>query len=76
MQPANYVIIVDGLLPVEELDEFIGMHAIQGSRTTVLRGIVHDQAELVGMIARIEALGGQVRDCQATGPASAGGGRP
>jgi hypothetical protein len=61
MRPTRYEITVDGILPLEELEEFVGMTARYDHGTTVLDGVVRDQAALVGTVARIEALGGRVR---------------
>jgi hypothetical protein len=61
MQPTHYEITVDGILPAEELDEFVGLTAHFGEGVTVLDGVIRDQAALVGTVARIEALGGKVR---------------
>jgi hypothetical protein len=61
MQPTHYQITVDGILPAEELEEFVGLKARYGEGVTVFDGMIRDQAALVGTVARIEALGGKVR---------------
>ena len=61
MRPTNVVITVDGLLPCEELEEFVGLTARYRGLTTVLDGVIRDQAAMVGTVARIESLGGQLR---------------
>lgn len=66
MRPTHYEITVDGILPSEELDEFVGMTARYRGGATVLDGVIRDQAALVGTVARIEALGGRVRAYHAT----------
>lgn len=67
MQPTHYEITVDGILPAEELDEFVGLTAHFEEGVTVLDGVIRDQAALVGTVARIEALGGKVRAYHPTG---------
>ncbi len=81
MRPTHYEITVDGILPREELDEFVGMSARYGEGTTVLDGVVRDQAALIGTVARIEALGGRVRrylvrqpECRGEAPVGEGTG--
>ncbi len=61
MQPTRYEITVEGILPPDELAEFVGMTARYDHGSTVLDGVVRDQAALVGTVARIESLGGRVR---------------
>lgn len=61
MRPTRYEIVVDRILRLEDLGEFVGMTAHYEHGTTVLHGVVRDQAALVGTVARIEALGGRVR---------------
>lgn len=61
MRPTRYEIVVDRILRLEDLGEFVGMTARYERGTTVLDGVVRDQAALVGTVARIEALGGRVR---------------
>lgn len=61
MRPTHVVITVDGLLPCEELDEFVGLSARYRGATTVLDGVIRDQAAMMGTVARIEALGGLLR---------------
>ena len=46
--------LVDGVLPADETGEFLGVHADYQQGATLLRGVMRDQAELVGMVARIE----------------------
>lgn len=70
MQPTHYQITVDGILPADELDEFVGLTARYDEGVTVLDGVISDQAALVGTVARIEALGGKVRDYRPTGDPS------
>lgn len=51
-------VLVDGELPSDEVEEFLGVDAGCRQGATLLRGGVRDQAELVGMVARIEAIPG------------------
>lgn len=83
MRPTRYEIVVEGTLRLEDLGEFVGMTAHYERGTTVLDGVVRDQAVLVGTVARIEALGGRVRrylprpDCDSDGEKGGNGaGRP
>ncbi len=46
--------LVDGELPADETGEFLGVHADYQQGATLLCGVMRDQAELVGMVARIE----------------------
>lgn len=62
MRPAIYEIRIDGALPAEELDEFVDMTVCVAGGLTVLRGVIRDQPALVGLVARIEALGCTVRE--------------
>jgi hypothetical protein len=61
MRPTRYEIVIDQVLRLEDLGEFVGMRARYDHGTTVLDGVIRDQAVLVGTVARIEALGGRVR---------------
>lgn len=61
MRPTRYEIVIDRVLRLEDLGEFVGMRARYEHGTTVLDGVVRDQAALVGTVVRIEALGGRVR---------------
>lgn len=55
--PGGWIeVLVDGELPADEVAEFVGVDADCRQGATLLRGVVRDQAELVGMVARIEAL--------------------
>lgn len=62
MRPTTYEIHIDGHVPPDEYEEFVGMEAVEESRGTVLRGIVRDQAALTGLVDRVEALGLRVRE--------------
>lgn len=70
MRPAVYEIRFDGTLPVEELDELVGLTATDDGRRTVLRGVIRDQPALVGVVARVEARGCTVREVRVLGPAA------
>ena len=61
MRPATYEIEIDGIIPAEELGEFVGMTVQYDARGTVLRGVIRDQPALVGLVARVESLGCAVR---------------
>lgn len=54
-----FEVFLDGELPVDEIGEFLGVHADRRQGATLLRGLARDQAELVGMVARIERLPGE-----------------
>lgn len=55
--PGGWIeVLVDGELPADDVGEFVGVDAHCRQGATLLRGVVRDQAELVGMVARIEAL--------------------
>ena len=56
MQGGWIEVLVKGELPADEVDEFPGVHADCRRGATLLRGVVRDQAELVGMVARIETF--------------------
>lgn len=52
-----YEIRIEGQVSEQLLSAFEGMEATVGSRETVLRGPVLDQAALYGLLDRIQALG-------------------
>ena len=66
MRPAHYEITVEGRLPGRGLAEFAGLTARRAGDTTILDGVIGDQAALVGTVVRIEALGGRVRGFRPT----------
>ncbi len=68
MRPSTYEIHVLGRLPAEELAEFVGLTATYDGPGTVLRGVVVDQAALVGIVARVEALGCSVTELELVDP--------
>jgi hypothetical protein len=53
----SYVIRIKGRLSDSLLSEFEGMTASVEPGETVLRGLVRDQAELYGLLDRIQSLG-------------------
>lgn len=54
---AAYEIRIAGRVGEQLLSAFEGMEATVGSRETVLRGPVLDQAALYGLLDRVQALG-------------------
>lgn len=55
--PGGWIeVLVDGELPADVTGEFLGVHADRRQGATLLRGVVRDQAELVGMVARVETF--------------------
>ena len=52
------------------LDELDDLHLVTESVETVLRGPVRDQAALIGLINRLQALGIELRGVQQLGGAS------
>ena len=63
----RYEIRVRGLLGDTSLEAFPGLHAETRDGTTVLTGILPDQAALYGVLAQIEALGLELLDVRREG---------
>lgn len=57
MSAVAYEIRIEGQVSEQLLSAFEGMEATVGSRETVLRGPLLDQAALYGLLDRIQALG-------------------
>jgi hypothetical protein len=58
MAPTSYEIRVSGTLPDEAVAEFDDVHVMTTTDvTTVLSGDLADQAALLGLLARLRALG-------------------
>lgn len=69
MHPATYRILVEGVLPDEEVDELVGWRIVERSAgTLVLQGTLVDQPALHGTVARLEDLGCRVHDLHAVEP--------
>jgi hypothetical protein len=67
--PGGWIeVLVDGELPAGEVGEFVGVDADCRQGATLLRGLVRDQADLVGMVARIEALPSRTTSGSPYGP--------
>ncbi len=60
MASSEYEIRVAGILPPEALLDFEGLAAAVEPVETVLHGPIEDQAELHGLLSRLETLGVQV----------------
>ena len=57
MAPTAYEIRVTGTLPDDAVAEFGELHVATTDVTTVLSGDLADQAALLGMLARLRAMG-------------------
>lgn len=57
VSPTTYVFTIDGELPERSAGAFVGMRLAVHDHTTVIEGVIRDQAELQGMILRISGLG-------------------
>ena len=57
MAPTAYEIRVSGTLPDDAVAEFGDVEVVTTDVTTVLSGEVVDQAALLGLLARLRALG-------------------
>ena len=57
MAPTAYEIRVSGALTDDAVAEFGDVHVVTTDVTTVLSGEVVDQAALLGLLARLRALG-------------------
>jgi hypothetical protein len=55
--PTYYEVRVTGILPPEALFDFEGLTATVQPVETTVYGPFQDQAELAGLLARLEALG-------------------
>lgn len=57
MTGLDYEIRVEGLIPADVLEEIKGVKVAVQPLETILRGCVVDQAELHGVINRLQGLG-------------------
>ena len=57
MPPTTYEVRVSGLVPDDAIAEFGDIQVTTTSVSTVLSGEVSDQSALLGMLARLRALG-------------------
>ena len=57
MAGLDYEIRVEGLIPADVLEEIKGVKVAVQPLETILRGCVVDQAELHGVINRLQGLG-------------------
>jgi hypothetical protein len=55
--PTSYEIRVSGAVPDDAVAEFGDVHVLTTDVTTVLSGDLADQAALLGVLARLRALG-------------------
>jgi hypothetical protein len=69
MAAVEFEIRVTGPVPDAVLDELDDLHLVTESVETVLRGPVCDQAALIGLINRLQALGLELRGVQQLGAA-------
>jgi hypothetical protein len=77
VHPATYRILVEGVLPQEEVQELVGLRVIERSAgATALEGTVVDQSALLGTVARLEALGCRVHDLYVIEPVPAASDSP
>ena len=58
---------VVGVVPAELLEELEGVRVVTESVETVLQGSLADQAELIGMINRLQSLGVELREVRQLG---------
>lgn len=68
MKPTPYEITVRGRLSGALLGAFDGLTATASAGHTVLSGVIADQAELYGVLERIESLGLELVDVRRTNP--------
>jgi hypothetical protein len=73
MKPTPYEITVRGRLGETLIGAFHGLTAASSDGHTVLSGVIADQAELFGVLERIESLGLEVVDVRRTNPTPLGG---
>jgi hypothetical protein len=64
--PTAYEIRVSGTLPDDVVAEFGDVHVLTTDVTTVLSGDLPDQAALLGLLARLRALGLNVVEVRRT----------
>ena len=57
MRDGTYEIRVSGLVPDDLLEDFGDVDVTMTGVSTVLSGTVHDQSALLGLLARLRALG-------------------
>lgn len=67
MAAVEFEIRVTGPVSDAMLDELDDLHLVTESVETVLRGPVSDQAALIGLINRLQALGLELRGVQQLG---------
>lgn len=70
MQAASYEIRLRGMIGRTLAERFDGFDAEVEPAATVLRGEVRDQAQLHGLLARIESLGLELVELRPLGPRS------
>lgn len=69
MHPATYQILVEGMVPDDEVRELVGLRIVEHrAGATVLEGTLADQPALLGTVARLEDLGCPVRDLHVIDP--------
>jgi hypothetical protein len=73
MRATTYEVRIDGALTRHALEELAGMRLVgQGPRESRLRGVIPDQAALLGLVVHVEEVGCVVRDLVASyGPGAA-----
>ena len=59
-----------GAVPAELLEELAGVEVIRQTMETVLQGSLTDQAELIGIINRLQGLGVELREVRQLGDAT------
>ena len=57
MAPTTYEVRVSGIVPDDAIAEFGDISVTTSSVSTVLSGEIKDQAALLGLLARLRALG-------------------
>jgi hypothetical protein len=62
MAGSRYEIRVRGLIDDSVLNELNNLQASTSSTSTILTGVLHDQAALIGLLARLKARGLTVLD--------------
>ena len=69
MHPATYRILVEGVVPDDQVPELVGLRVVERrARATVLQGTLVDQPALIGTVARLEDLGCRVRHLHMVDP--------
>ena len=68
MTAVEFEIRVAGPVPADVLDELRDVHVVTESVDTLLRGPVRDQAELIGILNRLQDWGIELRGVRQLGP--------